>query len=327
MNDSRVLHGERFVASIQPVAKDIREVLGLTQEKLASCLKVSLPTIRRWETGRSHPDALALHSIQEFLRSAGPRGSALLARHFPERDTVRPSPRRRGRRPSREGGSGEEGTIRGEKDAPKLKGSILPTEHRDVQVIFDELTDLDAEASRLDTELREIFARLHQHLEVASARAQRLQALLSSLLHRLMTGEIRVPTDLIERSRAQPRAMQAVSATSGQSPGGPREPDEASLQEIVRRIVAAVAPARIVLFGSAARGEMGPDSDLDLLVVKACERRREVARTVRACLRGVEPGRGKDVVVVTPEDVERDRDTIGYIIRPALREGRVLYAP
>lgn len=307
------------MASIQPVAKDIREVLGLTQEKLASCLKISLPTIRRWETGRSHPDALALHSLQEFLRSAGPRGRALLARHFPEGDTIRPSPRRRGRRP----GPSEEGPIPGEKDGSTPKDYVLATEHRDVQVILGELADLDAEASRLDTERREIFARLHQHLEVASARTRRLQALLTSLLPRLVTGEMKMPTDLSERSRAQSRAMQGVSAPSGQSSG---EPDEASLQEIVRRIVAAVAPARIVLFGSAARGEMGPDSDLDLLVVKACEHRREVARTVRACLRGVEPGRGKDVVVVTPEDVERDRDTLGYIIRPALREGRVLYA-
>ena len=41
------------------------------------------------------------------------------------------------------------------------------------------------------------------------------------------------------------------------------------LDEIVRRIVAAVAPERIILFGSAARGSMGPDSDLDLLVIKS----------------------------------------------------------
>jgi uncharacterized protein len=46
-------------------------------------------------------------------------------------------------------------------------------------------------------------------------------------------------------------------------------PDPAILAEVVRRIVEVAHPDRIVLFGSAARGQMGPDSDLDLLVVKA----------------------------------------------------------
>jgi predicted nucleotidyltransferase len=53
------------------------------------------------------------------------------------------------------------------------------------------------------------------------------------------------------------------------------------LQEIVRRIVAAVQPEKIILFGSAARQEMGPDSDLDLLVIKSCRNRRETARRIR----------------------------------------------
>lgn len=39
------------------------------------------------------------------------------------------------------------------------------------------------------------------------------------------------------------------------------------LDELVKRTVEAVRPLRIILFGSAARGEMGPDSDIDLLVV------------------------------------------------------------
>jgi predicted nucleotidyltransferase len=101
-------------------------------------------------------------------------------------------------------------------------------------------------------------------------------------------------------------------------------PSEETIQTIVRQIVAAVDPEQVVLFGSAARGEMGPDSDLDFLVVKPCANRREVAQTIYRNLRGI--GVPKDIVVVTPEDVERDRDTIGYIIRPALREGRVVYA-
>jgi predicted nucleotidyltransferase len=99
---------------------------------------------------------------------------------------------------------------------------------------------------------------------------------------------------------------------------------EEILQEIVRRIVAAVQPEKIILFGSAAREEMGPDSDLDLLVIKSCRNRRETARRIRRRLIGI--GVPKDIIVATPGDIERYKDTIGLIYRPALREGKVLYA-
>jgi uncharacterized protein len=99
---------------------------------------------------------------------------------------------------------------------------------------------------------------------------------------------------------------------------------EKFLQEIVRRIVAAVQPEKIILFGSAARGEMGPDSDVDFLVIKACKNRRETARKIRRRLIGI--GIPKDIIVATPEDIERYKDTIGLIYRPALNEGKVLYA-
>jgi predicted nucleotidyltransferase len=95
------------------------------------------------------------------------------------------------------------------------------------------------------------------------------------------------------------------------------------LQEIVRRIVAAVQPEKIILFGSAARQEMGPDSDLDLLVIKSCRNRRETARRIRRKLIGI--GVPKDIIVATPEHIERYKDTIGLIYRPALRDGKVLY--
>jgi predicted nucleotidyltransferase len=62
---------------------------------------------------------------------------------------------------------------------------------------------------------------------------------------------------------------------------------EEMLQEIVRRIVEAVRPEKIILFGSAAREEMGPDSDLDLLVIKTCRNRRATARRIRRKLIGV----------------------------------------
>lgn len=64
--------------------------------------------------------------------------------------------------------------------------------------------------------------------------------------------------------------------------------DPAILDEIVRRIVEVAQPERIILFGSAARGTMGPHSDVDLLVVKAGEfRRLEVTREIYRNLGGL----------------------------------------
>ena len=99
---------------------------------------------------------------------------------------------------------------------------------------------------------------------------------------------------------------------------------EEILQEIVRRIVAAVQPEKIILFGSAARGEMGPDSDLDFLIITACDHRRNTARKIRRRLIGI--GFPIDIIVAKPEDIERYRDEIGLIYRLALKEGKVLYA-
>ncbi|MGQ9623719.1 MAG: nucleotidyltransferase domain-containing protein [Candidatus Caldatribacteriaceae bacterium] len=95
------------------------------------------------------------------------------------------------------------------------------------------------------------------------------------------------------------------------------------LAEVVRRIVAVADPERIILFGSAARGEVKPDSDLDLLVVKPGAHRRKLAQKIYERLFGV--GYPVDVIVVVPEDIEKYKDTIGLIIGPALQEGRVVY--
>ena len=86
----------------------------------------------------------------------------------------------------------------------------------------------------------------------------------------------------------------------------------------------AADPDKIILFGSAARGEMGPDSDVDLLVVKGGKFNRwRVTTAIYRQLTGAEAP--VDVVVVTPEEVDRYRDTHCLVICPALREGKVVY--
>jgi predicted nucleotidyltransferase len=97
------------------------------------------------------------------------------------------------------------------------------------------------------------------------------------------------------------------------------------LELIIRRIVDVAKPEKIILFGSAARGAMGPNSDVDLLVIKQGEfHRGRLTEEIYMNLFGV--GAAVDVVVVTSEDVERYRDSFSLVIYPAVREGKVVYA-
>ena len=99
---------------------------------------------------------------------------------------------------------------------------------------------------------------------------------------------------------------------------------EAALEEIVRRIVEAVHPDQIILFGSHARGEAGPDSDLDLLVVApSSEDRARRLRPVYRALHGV--GMAKDVVWWTEEEIGDWRNVRGHFINRVLRDGKVVY--
>jgi predicted nucleotidyltransferase len=97
------------------------------------------------------------------------------------------------------------------------------------------------------------------------------------------------------------------------------------LDDITRRIREVSDPEQIILFGSRARGDSRPDSDVDLLIIKDNieSTRAEAGRIYRALANMSLP---VDVVVVRPAYVEQYKDIIGTIVRPALREGKVLYA-
>ncbi len=101
------------------------------------------------------------------------------------------------------------------------------------------------------------------------------------------------------------------------------KPDPAILADVVKRVVEAASPEKIVLFGSAARGTMGPDSDLDLLVIK--RGKFDHHRVTTAIYRNLSGAIGVDVIVATPEEVERYRDSHCMVICPAMREGKVVY--
>jgi DNA-binding transcriptional regulator YiaG len=63
---------------------DLRERIGLTQEKFAARLGVTFPTINRWENGHSKPSPLALRQVEALLRELGKNGEDLMAHYFPE---------------------------------------------------------------------------------------------------------------------------------------------------------------------------------------------------------------------------------------------------
>src|SRR5579862_1391594 len=77
--------------------KTLRKRLCLSQAKLARTLKVSFPTINRWENEKTFPDALALHAIEQFVLSQGNECADIIADFFPKAEPsseIALSPRR-----------------------------------------------------------------------------------------------------------------------------------------------------------------------------------------------------------------------------------------
>jgi len=102
------------------------------------------------------------------------------------------------------------------------------------------------------------------------------------------------------------------------------QPDPRVVDRMIQTVVASVQPLRIILFGSAARGEMGPDSDLDVLVVMPNgTHRRKTAQQLYRQIRGL--GVPFDIVVATSEDLEVHRSNPGLIYQTILREGTEVY--
>ncbi len=90
------------------------------------------------------------------------------------------------------------------------------------------------------------------------------------------------------------------------------------------RIVRGFNPIRIILFGSQARGDADSHSDVDLLVVlDHVDDKRQARVQIRHALADLPIC--KDVIVTTPDEIERRGHLVGTVLRPALLEGKVLY--
>ena len=100
------------------------------------------------------------------------------------------------------------------------------------------------------------------------------------------------------------------------------------LRAATRRLVTQFQPRRVILFGSQARASADSHSDVDLLVVRSIDpgrasSRRALMVAMDRALAGL--GFASDVIVLTPEEFERDRHIPGTVARPAWKEGTVLY--
>jgi len=101
--------------------------------------------------------------------------------------------------------------------------------------------------------------------------------------------------------------------------------DQENIQQLVKEIVQAVKPQKIILFGSFARKEAKPESDIDVLVVmKDGTHRRKTARHLYEVIHGVE--KPFDILVSTPTFLEEHQNNIGLIYHRILEEGKLIYA-
>jgi len=99
--------------------------------------------------------------------------------------------------------------------------------------------------------------------------------------------------------------------------------EEALIEEAGRRLSVAAPDADVILFGSRARGESRPDSDLDLLVIEPdFERRGEEYGRLRKELRGLDVA--IDLVVYRKREAEQWGNVPGSFLHRVLEEGRVL---
>ena len=100
--------------------------------------------------------------------------------------------------------------------------------------------------------------------------------------------------------------------------------DQTIIDKIVRRVTSVARAERIILFGSAATGQMTRDSDIDLLVVQADpgDRRKQSVR-IDETLSGL--GYPFDVIVISSDWFEASKNVIGGIAYPANKYGKVIY--
>lgn len=100
--------------------------------------------------------------------------------------------------------------------------------------------------------------------------------------------------------------------------------DEKKIEEVAQRIAAEFNPDKIILFGSWAWGKPGPDSDVDLFIIKETEDSRKFAMEIDGFV--FPRPFPLDIIVYRPGQVARREEEGDFFISEILKKGRVLYA-
>src|SRR5712692_7715269 len=104
-----------------------------------------------------------------------------------------------------------------------------------------------------------------------------------------------------------------------------RTTTQTHIDRMVKRIVKKFKPEQIILFGSQARGDAGPDSDVDLLVVMELAEGSEWDKAIEIGVALDDIPVPMDIIVTRPSEFAWRKEYVGTIERPAYREGKVLY--
>ncbi|MEI8390279.1 MAG: nucleotidyltransferase domain-containing protein [bacterium] len=103
-------------------------------------------------------------------------------------------------------------------------------------------------------------------------------------------------------------------------------PDRNIIDKIINAVLKVLVPDKIILFGSQARGDARPNSDYDILVIKSgIENGSKIEGDIYEKLFYEDFLASVDVLVATPEIVEQYKDSLGCVLKPALKEGILIY--
>lgn len=98
---------------------------------------------------------------------------------------------------------------------------------------------------------------------------------------------------------------------------------QSQIESIAKKIAQTIQPDKIILFGSYAWGTPGPDSDLDLFIVKNTENTRTMAGDIRGSLWDYPAP--MDIIVYKPETVDKSLKKGNFFIRDIITKGKILY--
>lgn len=99
---------------------------------------------------------------------------------------------------------------------------------------------------------------------------------------------------------------------------------DATLEKILKKILEIITPEKVILFGSRAKGSNEKNSDYDILIVKSgIENKREISRKIYRNLLGTNAS--VDIIIELPEIIEKYKNSVGYIYKNILQEGKIIY--